>query len=280
MTGIIDVGGGMRDVYGCGVLDRCIDEKITFDYCLGVSAGAANIASYTAGQRGRNYRFYTQYAFHADYMGFDCFIKNGKFLNLDYIYSTITNSDGIDPLDYERLNAYPGEIKTVATNALTGEAKYFDKSDYAPNDYTVLKATSCLPVVCKPVYIEKTPYFDGGLSDPIPIEKAVADGCDKIVVIFTKPPETKPSDSRNKTAAKLLKIKYPKAAKALEKTGEKYLSSLKTVLEYASSDRALIIAPSDCCGVNTLSRDRESLDRLYRMGYEDAAKIKEFIEKA
>ena len=30
MTGIIDVGGGMRDIYGSGVLDYCLDNKIDF----------------------------------------------------------------------------------------------------------------------------------------------------------------------------------------------------------------------------------------------------------
>ena len=62
LTGLIDVGGGMRDVYGTGVLDCFIDNNISFDLCIGVSAGSANIASFLAGQRGRNYRFYTEYA--------------------------------------------------------------------------------------------------------------------------------------------------------------------------------------------------------------------------
>ena len=53
-VGIIDVGGGMRDIYGCGVFDYLLDKKIEIDYCVGVSAGSANIASYIAKQRGRN----------------------------------------------------------------------------------------------------------------------------------------------------------------------------------------------------------------------------------
>ena len=45
MIGCIDVGGGLRDIYGAGVFDRLLDDGVTFDYCLGVSAGSANIAS-------------------------------------------------------------------------------------------------------------------------------------------------------------------------------------------------------------------------------------------
>ncbi|MBD9218901.1 MAG: patatin family protein, partial [Clostridiales bacterium] len=47
--GVVDVGGGMRGIYGAGVFDRCIDDKVTFDYGIGVSAGSANISSFMAG---------------------------------------------------------------------------------------------------------------------------------------------------------------------------------------------------------------------------------------
>ena len=57
-VGLIDVGGGLRGAYGAGVLDRCIDDGIRFDYCIGVSAGSANVAAFLAGQKGRNLRFY------------------------------------------------------------------------------------------------------------------------------------------------------------------------------------------------------------------------------
>ena len=54
-TGIVDVGGGLRGIYAAGVLDYCMDKGIRFDLGIGVSAGSANLSSYAAGQRGRNY---------------------------------------------------------------------------------------------------------------------------------------------------------------------------------------------------------------------------------
>ncbi len=53
-TGIIDVGGGFRGIYAGGVLDYCLDQKISFDLGIGISAGSANLCSYIAGQKGRN----------------------------------------------------------------------------------------------------------------------------------------------------------------------------------------------------------------------------------
>ena len=64
-TGIIDVGGGLRGIYGAGVMDRLMDKGIEFDYYIGVSAGAANMVSYMARQQGRNYRFYTDYSYRS-----------------------------------------------------------------------------------------------------------------------------------------------------------------------------------------------------------------------
>ena len=65
---VVDVGGGLRGVYATGVLDRCLDEGIKFDAGVGVSAGSANIASYLAGQKGRNYQFYVEYSHRKEYM--------------------------------------------------------------------------------------------------------------------------------------------------------------------------------------------------------------------
>ena len=67
-TGIVDVGGGLRGIYAAGVLDYCMDQGIHFDLGVGVSAGSANLASYASGQRGRNFQFYTEYAFRKQYM--------------------------------------------------------------------------------------------------------------------------------------------------------------------------------------------------------------------
>lgn len=53
-TAVVDVGGGLRGVYATGVLDRCLEEGVRFDAGVGVSAGSVNIASYLAGQKGRN----------------------------------------------------------------------------------------------------------------------------------------------------------------------------------------------------------------------------------
>ena len=101
MTGILDVGGGMRGIFGAGVTDCLLDEKVYLPYCIGVSAGSANLISYIAKQRGRNYRFYTRYAMRPEYMSLQNFLKKRSYFDLDYVYGTLSVTGGEDPVDYD-----------------------------------------------------------------------------------------------------------------------------------------------------------------------------------
>lgn len=139
-TGVVDVGGGLRGIYACGVLDRCLEEGVTFDLGIGVSAGSANLITFFAGQKGRNFRFYTEYAQRPEYMSLKNFLKKRSYVDLDYVYSTLSNSDGEDPLVTKPL-PNPAEFLVVATNAETGEGKYFDRTDIRQDCYDVMKAS-------------------------------------------------------------------------------------------------------------------------------------------
>ena len=98
-TGIIDVGGGLRGIYGAGVLDRCMEEGVRFDCCIGVSAGSANMSSYVAGQHGRNKPFYQDYSFRKEYMSVGNLVRKHSYLDLEYVYGALSNRGGENPLD-------------------------------------------------------------------------------------------------------------------------------------------------------------------------------------
>ena len=119
-TAIIDVGGGLRGIYAAGVLDDCLDEGVQFDLGIGISAGSANLASYLAGQRGRNYAFYTRYTMRKDYMGLRNLISKHSYIDMDYVYSTLSNSDGENPLDYPAFRDSKTELIIIAADAETG----------------------------------------------------------------------------------------------------------------------------------------------------------------
>lgn len=181
--GIIDVGGGLRGIYGAGVLDRCLEAGVHFDCCIGVSAGSANMCSYVAGQKGRNKPFYDDYSFRKEYMSVKNLVQKHSYLDLSYVYGTLSNRGGENPLDYPAMMADPAELVIVAADARTGKARYFMKDELRQDDYTPLMASCCIPVIDQPTFIDGVPYYDGGLADPVPVDKALAMGCDRVAVI-------------------------------------------------------------------------------------------------
>ena len=215
MIGIIDVGGGMRGIYTAGVYDYLLDHKVRVDYCLGVSAGAANLVSYLSGQRGRNHRYYTNYANRPEYMSLGNYLKKGSYFDVDYIYSTLSDSHGEDPIDYAAFAADPTPYVVVATDAETGLPRYFTRADVHPDDFDVVKASCSLPIACRPYVIDGVPYFDGGMSDPVPYRRAMDDGCDRVVVLLTRPKDFRRPPLSHPQAARLALRHYPRALEAL-----------------------------------------------------------------
>lgn len=278
-TGVIDVGGGLRGIYAAGVFDWCIDNDIRFDLCIGVSAGSANVTAFVAEQRGRNYRFYAEYSFRKKYMGIGRFLRKKSFIDLDYVYGTLSNSDGEAPLDYQKIMESSSEVLVVATNAETGEAKYFDKSDMKQDCYDILKASSAIPFVCHPYTVEGIPYYDGALSDPVPIEKAFSLGCEKVVLILTKPKDMIRTSKNDEKLAAGIRKRYPLAAEELCKRAQRYNQGVELARQYEKQGKLLILAPDDTCGLDTLTRDLEAMKQVYGKGIGSAGQIKDFLNQ-
>lgn len=277
-SGVIDVGGGMRGIYAAGVLDRCLEEGISFDVALGISAGSANVASFLAQQKERNIQFYTDYSFRKEYMGVRNFLDKHTYIDLDYVYSTLSNEDGENPLDFDALRNTKTDWRIIACDAETGETRYFSKEDIARNEYDILKASSAIPFICHPYEVEGHPYYDGALGDTIPLEKAFAMGCTKVVLVLTKPKDLVRTPGADPRFAALIQHRFPQAAKRLRGRADRYNYGVELAKVLEEDGLVLILAPDDTCGVDTLTKDEEALFDLYSKGYEDGKKIKPFLE--
>lgn len=276
--GVVDVGGGYRGVYAAGVLDYCLEHGVVFDLGIGVSAGSANVMSYAAKQARRNYRFYVEYGMRKEYAGIGNFIFKKTFIDMDYVYGTLSNSDGEYPLDYRAFSESPMEFVAVATEAETGKARYFYNRDIKQDRYDVLKASCAIPFVCHPYAVDGIAYYDGALGDPVPIEKAFQMGCGKVVLLLTLPENTIRTPEKDSRLAKGIRKKYPLAAKALEQRAQRYNEGIALARDYAAQGKLLIVAPDDTCGVSTLKRNPENLRKLYEKGYQDGGRIAAFIQ--
>lgn len=270
MTGILDVGGGMRGIFGAGVTDCLLDEKVYLPYCIGVSAGSANLISYIAKQRGRNYRFYTRYAMRPEYMSFKNFLEKRSYFDLDYVYDTLSESDGEDPVDYEAFFRAGQTLVTVATRADDGKPQYFTNADFHTDDLPPLKASCAIPGVCRPCRVGDSLYFDGGVADPVPVEKALADGCDRLLVVLTKPLDFVKKPEHFRAAYSRALRKYPQIVKELETRADVYNRGVEKARALASQGKAVILAPAGGYHVTAFTRNARELEHLYREGYEAA----------
>lgn len=270
MTGILDVGGGMRGIFGAGVTDCLLDEQVYLPYCIGVSAGSANLISYIAKQRGRNYRFYTRYAMRPEYMSFGNFLKKRSYFDLDYVYGTLSVTNGEDPVDYEAFFNAGQTLVTVATRADNGKPQYFTNADFHTDDLSPLKGSCAIPGICKPYKVGDNLYFDGGVADPVPVEKALADGCDRLLVVLTKPLDFVKKPEHFRAAYTRALRAYPNIVKELETRAEVYNRGVEKARALASAGKAVILAPAGGYHVTAFTKNEKKLERLYREGYEAA----------
>lgn len=277
-TGVIDVGGGMRGIYAAGVLDSCLDGGVSFDIAIGISSGSANLASFCARQRSRSFRFYTNYALREEYMGTHLLRTIGSFFDMDYVYGTLSNSGGEDPLDYAALRDNPTDYIVVATDAETGEARYFGKGDMAQDNYDILKASSSMPYLCKPYPIGGRVYYDGDVGDPVPVAKALELGCERIVLILSEPAAERRDPKKDEKLARRVERLYSASAEKVRTRAERYNEGVEHAMRLAGEGRALIVAPDDTCGVEALTRDKDAMLRLYEKGLSDGVQIRDFMD--
>ena len=54
--------------------------------------------------------------------------------------------------------------------------------------------------------------------------------------------------------------------------------SFSYIEELEKQGKALVIYPEECFGVNTVTRDKEGMEKLYQLGYNDGKKIEEYLK--
>lgn len=168
-TGIVFEGGAFRTIFSCGVMDAMLENKIMPDYMIGVSAGAAYGVSMASGQIGRNLKILIDYRNDKRYVGLSNMVHrdNRSLYGLNFTFDTIPNK--LVPYDYDAFLRYKGTFKCVVTNVLTGKPEYKTFTGYDRTNQ-LLRATCALPLAFPLIYLDGTPYLDGGLSDSIPFE--------------------------------------------------------------------------------------------------------------
>lgn len=72
---------------------------------------------------------------------------------------------------------------------------------------------------------------------------------------------------------------YPAAAQSLCQRAKRYNDSVALARLLARQGKVLVVAPKNTFGVDTLTRDRDALEKLYQEGYADGEKIETFLKQ-
>lgn len=280
-TGLVLEGGGMRGIYTSGVLDALMDAEIRFDYCIGVSAGAGHAVSYLSNQRGRDFRINTKYIKDKRYIGLDPILHEKSVFGLDFIYDTIPKE--LDPFDYDAFFRDTTEFYAVTTDAETGEAAYFGKETLSRDDFSPLKASASLPMFSPPIEIGGRKYFDGGAADSIPVQRALDDGCDRLLIVRTRPRDFQKGPEKLRHLYTRVLREYPKMIETLDTRHIRYNASLALCAELEKAGRAVVIAPEYPLVVDKFSTDTDKLEHCYYEGFRDTNhvldKIRQLVAK-
>ena len=263
MPSLILEGGTLRPIFSAGVMDALLDNNITFPYCIGVSAGITNGVSYISKQKGRNLEVVTKYRNDNRYLSYRNFLRCKSIFGLDFVFDEIPNN--LIPFDMDTYRKYPGKVLVGVTNAHTGKTEYLNGKDL-DDKATMLRATCAIPLLFPVIKINGKEYYEGGLCDPIPIKKAIADGNTKHLIVLTQPKGYKKELSKkNILVAKLLNKKYPNLKTPLLNRHNHYNETVKFCEQLENEGKVLILRPE--YNLDSFEKDINKLKSSYDHGY-------------
>ena len=274
--GLVVEGGASRVYFSTGVMDFLLEKNIRANYVVGVSAGIANAASYISGQLGRNLQVGTNFLTDKRYMGMRHLLnpKKRSYYNIDFVFGGIMD---YVPFDFDGYNASGCHATAVVTNLFTGKAEYIDVSHHN-GDWTPMIASCSLPIMFKPVKMGDSLYLDGGIADPIPVNRAIEDGCDKIIVITTREREFKKIKESGVGLSSLIYRKYPCFVSLLKNRATLYNEARDNVLQLEKQGKILLISPENTDGWRRTESNPDLIRQFHSAGYEIAkAKYEEIV---
>ena len=160
-TGLILEGGAMRGMFTAGVLDVLMEQGITVDGMVGVSAGAVFGCNYKSHQIGRTIRYNTTYCKDKRYASFRNLLRTGNLYSEDFCYHEVPEK--LDPFDDKAFRESPMDYFVVCTDVRTGDPIYHKCRTGDAEDVRWMEASASMPLAAKIVKIGHYGLLDGGV---------------------------------------------------------------------------------------------------------------------
>lgn len=266
-TALVVEGGAMRGIFAAGVLDAFLAKgRMAFDHCIGVSAGAVNLAAFLAGQQGRNHNVITDYSCRPEFINLAKFLRGGHWLDLDWLWAITIRECR---LDLARFAANPVPLTVVTTRVADGQAAYL-RANAAELEQQI-KASCSVPLVYRDfVRIDGEAMTDGGVADSIPVRHAYEQGARDITVVLSRPLGYRKRAPRLPVLHRYLLRETPALARASLSRHQSYNDAIDFIRQPPADCRIRVIVPPANFRVGRMTTDRARLEQGYRMGWQAA----------
>ena len=273
-------GGAMRGMFTCGVIDVFMENGITFDGAVGISAGAVFGCNYKSRQIGRPLRYNKNYCNDKRYCSVSSLIKTGDLYTADFCYRELPNE--LDPFDTDAFEKDPMVFYVGATDVKTGKCIFHKCSDGKQEDIQWMRASASMPLVSKIVKIKNEQLLDGGIADSIPLKFMEGEGYDRNVVILTQPKGYAKSKNKLMPLIRILLKDYPLMVDTMEKRHVMYNHEVKDIETKEARGQVFVIRPPESLHIGRIEKDPNELQRVYEIGRKEALKnlkaMKAFLE--
>ena len=268
-------GGGMRGIFTCGVLDYLMDNKISFPYSVGVSAGACNGLSYMSHQRGRGKYSNIDLLAKYKYIGIRPLLKRRGLIDQQLLFHRFP--DRILPYNYKAYAENPGRFEMVTTDCVSGKPCYWEEKYDEKRIIDIVKASSSLPYACPIIYVDGKPMLDGGIVDSIPLQRAFDLGYENCVVVLTRNKGYRKSEKEVMVPHFIYK-EYPRLRVALRNRNKVYNEQLELVERLEDEGKIKVIRPLKPIVVDRMETNVRKLTDLYEEGYDCAKRMFEVVD--
>ena len=275
-TALIIEGGGQRGVFSFGITDTFIARNYDpFDIYIGVSNGVAVLCWYLIRETDNNLDKML-YAAKGDYLSYKNIFTGKDILKFHQMYG-----DGekmFKPsMDKIKNNLDGKEYIAVVTDAIEANAEYYSfwDGDWMPK----MIASGTLPVLVRtPSLINGRRKFDGGVSDPLPVEKAYEMGAKKIILIRTYEKQFRRKMKLENYIGALFSKKYPKLRNALLEHDKTYNRALDFIKNPPNDCEIVQLCPPKKLKSKRDSKNIEILKADYKLGKRVAAEYLDGLE--
>ena len=185
-------GGAMRGVVSAGMVSalEALGMTEAFDAVYGSSAGALNAAYFLAGQAALGTTIYYEDINNRRFISLRRPLLGRPIVNLAFLIDDVATYR--KPLAVDRVLSSRSPLAVLATDVTTCAPVVLRQFRTGRELLAAMRAGATMPIVAgQPAAFLDRRCFDASLTEPIPVPTAEADGHSHVLVLLTRPSESR-----------------------------------------------------------------------------------------